>query len=106
MDKDSVIDCYDSVKYNFNMIFSIDGWVKYRKVPYKDGIVDVWVGDCADNPNNKEKSKISLNGSVTYIRFENENWGKIYKNISFSNYINYTKHELKNITHFQDNSAN
>lgn len=78
------------------MIFKTEGWVKFRTVPCKDGTVDVWIGDIADNPNNETQSKIALNGFTTYVRLYDE-WIRVYGNVPSSEYEKYTKEELKNM---------
>ena len=32
-----------------------EDWVKFRRVPCKEGHIDVWMGDAACNPNDEER---------------------------------------------------
>mgnify|MGYP000851074111 CR=1 FL=1 len=44
-------------------------WVKFRTIEHKGGgTVDVWRGDCINNPNNPKKSQLQLNAIATYYR--------------------------------------
>lgn len=45
-----------------------EGWVKFMRIPCKSGFIDRWVGDLADNPNNKCRSQQNLNSFSTYFR--------------------------------------
>ena len=52
-----------------------EGWVKFSRIPCVEGCIDVWYGDCAHNPNNKERPQWNLNGFSTFIRLNGEgNW--------------------------------
>lgn len=52
-------------------------WVKFVRHYCKEGFIDVWCGDCADNPNNKEKRNFNLNSNETYFRLNGVgNWEK------------------------------
>lgn len=55
-----------------------EGWVKFTRTECKEGFIDVWTGDCIDNPNNKYKNKWNLNGFNTYMRLNGEDkWIKL-----------------------------
>ena len=43
-------------------------WFKFRRYYFKDGFIDIWSGDCANNPNSDKKSKWNLNAFATYAR--------------------------------------
>lgn len=45
-----------------------EGWVQFQRIPCKNGFIDRWMGDMANNPNNKSKSAQNLNASTTYFR--------------------------------------
>ena len=49
-----------------------EGWVKFTRTECKEGFIDVWTGDCADNPNNKHKNRWNLNSFKTYMRLNGE----------------------------------
>lgn len=51
-----------------------EGWVTFRRVQCKEGTLDRWVGDCADDPNRKTQSKISLNMMVGSYRFDGKGY--------------------------------
>lgn len=52
----------------------VEGWVKFSRQKCVEGFIDVWYGDCADNPNNERKSHWNLNGFATYIRLDGGEW--------------------------------
>lgn len=43
-------------------------WFKFRRYYFMDGFIDIWFGDCADNPNLDKKSPWNLNAFATYAR--------------------------------------
>lgn len=43
-------------------------WVEFLRVQCVDGHIDIWTGDCADDPNNPKKMGYNLNSSATYYR--------------------------------------
>ena len=47
-----------------------EGWVRFSRIPFVTGCIDVWYGDCAHNPNNEIKPQWNLNGFRTYIRLD------------------------------------
>ena len=49
-----------------------EGWVKFIRVPFAEGFMDRWTGDCINNPNNQYKSNIQLNSMATYFRLNGE----------------------------------
>lgn len=51
-----------------------EGWVRFRRVPCKEGHIDVWHGDQSDNPNRTERSYYNLNSSATYLRCNGSEW--------------------------------
>lgn len=53
-----------------------EGWVKFSRHHCTEGCIDIWMGDCVDNPNNETKSHWNLNAFATFIRLNGE--GKWY----------------------------
>jgi hypothetical protein len=52
-----------------------EGWVKFSRYHCTEGCIDIWFGDCAHNPNNKEQPQWNLNAFSTFIRLNGEgNW--------------------------------
>ena len=49
-----------------------EGWVKFSRFNCTEGCIDIWNGDCADNPNRDIKSNWNLNGFATFIRLNGE----------------------------------
>ena len=49
-----------------------EGWVHFKRIPFAEGFIDRWVGDCINNPNNQYKGNWVLNGDATYIRLNGE----------------------------------
>ena len=45
-----------------------DDWVKFRRHYCLDGFIDFWQGDCASDPNRKEKNNVNLNSFTSYCR--------------------------------------
>jgi hypothetical protein len=44
-----------------------EGWVKFRRIYCKDGFIDHWIGNSANDPNELEPSNISLS-IISYFR--------------------------------------
>ena len=53
-------------------------WVKFSRFNCTEGCIDIWMGDCADNPNRDTQSNWMLNSFVTFIRLNGE--GEWYPN--------------------------
>ncbi len=51
-----------------------EGWVKFTRFYCKEGWIDQWVGDCADDPNRPIKSFYSLNAFSTCWRAKGTKW--------------------------------
>ena len=49
-----------------------EGWVKFSRYHCTEGCIDIWMGDCADNPNLDTKSYWNLNAFSTVIRLNGE----------------------------------
>lgn len=49
-----------------------ENWVKFSRYNCIEGFIDIWRGDCADNPNKETKSRWNLNSFITYIRKDND----------------------------------
>lgn len=52
----------------------IEGWVEFKRFECKEGTIDVWMGDSADNPNNKIQSNWHLNSFTKFFRLNNGEW--------------------------------
>jgi len=61
-------------------------WFKFIRVKCKEGFIDRWMGDCADNPNNEDKSRMHLNSTATFYRLNGKN--KWVSSRDFKNSIN------------------
>lgn len=48
-------------------------WFEFRRIHCKEGYIDYFLGDQADDPNKQNKSRISLNSSGEWFRFKGEN---------------------------------
>lgn len=55
-----------------------EGWVRFRRVPCKEGHIDVWMGDASCNPNHEYRPNYNLNSFATYLRCNGSKW--IHKN--------------------------
>lgn len=55
-----------------------EGWVKFTRYNCTDGCIDIWTGDCVDNPNNDNKSRLNLNAFATFVRLNGN--GRWYPN--------------------------
>ena len=51
-----------------------EGWVRFRRVPCKEGHIDVWMGDSGSNPNDEERPYYNLNSFATYLRCNGSKW--------------------------------
>lgn len=49
-----------------------EGWVEFRRFYFEDGVIDYWVGDMINNPNNIRKKPFNLNAFATYFRKDKE----------------------------------
>ena len=49
-----------------------EGWVRFSRHNCTEGCIDIWTGDCANNPNRDTKSHWNLNGFATFIRLNGE----------------------------------
>lgn len=47
-------------------------WAEFVRIPCKSGYIDIWIGDCANNPNNPTKSGVNLNAFRTFYRFDHK----------------------------------
>jgi len=48
-------------------------WVKFRTIQHPGGgSIDVWTGDCINNPNNPTKSGLQLNTTARYFRLNGQ----------------------------------
>lgn len=45
-----------------------EGWVKFSRYQCKEGFIDRWMGDVADNPNLPNKSTVALNAFSQWFR--------------------------------------
>lgn len=45
-----------------------EGWIDFQRIQCREGFIDRWIGDMADNPNLPTKNKWCLNAFVTYYR--------------------------------------
>lgn len=43
-------------------------WVEFLRLPCLEGYIDMWRGDCAQNPNNETRLGYNLNSFATYFR--------------------------------------
>lgn len=51
-----------------------EGWVRFRRIPCKEGHLDVWSGDQSCDPNEAERPYYNLNSSATYLRCNGSKW--------------------------------
>ena len=63
-----------------NIQQSSEKWYKFTRFHCKEGYIDVWVGDQANNPNSDNKSNMNLNTTSYYIRLNNGIWLSEYEN--------------------------
>jgi hypothetical protein len=49
-----------------------EGWVRFSRFNCTEGCIDIWMGDCSDNPNRETKSIWNLNAFSTFIRLNGE----------------------------------
>ncbi len=53
-------------------------WYTFRRIYCKEGFIDMWAGDCINDPNEDTKHNLQLNSSTTYYRLNGKGlW--IYK---------------------------
>jgi len=52
--------------------FLKEEWVEFSRYYCKEGFIDVWIGDCINNPNLSSKSKCQLNSFAWYYRLNGE----------------------------------
>ena len=78
-------------------------WVKYQRVECKEGFIDVWYGDSANNPNNDEEMSYCLNTMKTFFRLngkdewiESSSFNNYFKNFLCKNKENMTSNEIWN----------
>ena len=58
--------------------FLEEGWVKFIRIPCKEGHIDRWMGDSIDDPNKDSKSNIQLNSTATWYRCNSGKWKNSY----------------------------
>lgn len=51
-----------------------EGWVRFRRIPCKEGHIDIWQGDQSCDPNSAERPNFNLNSSATYLRCNDSEW--------------------------------
>lgn len=52
-----------------------EGWVIFTRHECEyGGYIDMWVGDCINDPNNIAKSNLQLNSTATYFRLNDSRW--------------------------------
>lgn len=78
-----------------------EGWVKFRRIPFKEGFIDKWMGDCINNPNNQYMSNMQLNSTASYYRLNGKglwiNRHDFNKSIiGITNWIEFTAEEVWN----------
>lgn len=77
-----------------------EGWVQFSRIPCKTGFIDRWMGDVADNPNNKSKSPQHLNAFASYYRLNGEGMWMPQRNfkklvsMAIGNQDNFTAEEI------------
>jgi len=59
---------------NIKYVTLKENWYKFFRFHCKEGHIDLWSGDMANNPNNEFKSNINLNTSTYYFRLNNGDW--------------------------------
>jgi len=52
--------------------YKTEDWVKFRRKPFREGFIDVWTGDCGQNPNCVGKSNFNLNSDTQYFRLNGQ----------------------------------
>ena len=53
---------------NEYIVHKSEGWVEFRRCHCLSGYIDIWTGDCINNPNKEKKSQYALNASAQYYR--------------------------------------
>lgn len=76
-----------------------EGWVKFSRHNCTEGCIDIWMGDCADNPNRETKSYWNLNAFATFIRLNGE--GEWYPN-AFRKGVNGFTSEMSEVATSQE----
>lgn len=61
-----------------------ENWVIFRRKKFKDGVIDIWTGDQAHNPNEPKMKRYNLNSNATWIRLNNTKWENIKDNFKSS----------------------
>ena len=51
-----------------------EGWVNFTRFHFKDGYIDKFMGDMADDPNSPNQVKIHFNASSSWIRLNKNEW--------------------------------
>jgi len=52
----------------------VNGWATIRRFVCKEGYIDMWQGDVADHPGEKQASQLHLNSMTTYYRTNTSGW--------------------------------
>lgn len=72
-----------------------EGWVSFTRVYCKEGYIDRWVGDQANDPNNHSKHNMNLNSTMSFYRLNDEKWISAYdlkvKGMFISDVVEYSK---------------
>ena len=76
-----------------------EGWVRFSRHNCTEGCIDIWMGDCADNPNRDTKSHWNLNAFSTFVRLNGE--GEWYPN-AFRKGVNGFTAEMSEVSTSQE----
>lgn len=57
-----------------NTEFFNEKWYSFLRIYCKDGYIDRWTGDCFDDPNKDNKSRLCGNMSSTWYRLNKGRW--------------------------------
>ncbi len=76
-----------------------EGWVNFSRFNCTEGCIDIWMGDCADNPNRESQSKWCLSSFATFIRLNGE--GEWYPN-TFRKGVNGFTAEMSEVSTSQE----
>lgn len=76
-----------------------EGWVNFSRFNCTEGCIDIWMGDCADNPNRDTKSRWNLNAFATFIRLDGK--GEWYPN-TFRKGVNGFTAEMSEVSTSQE----
>jgi hypothetical protein len=64
-------------------------WFTFRRVHFTEGFIDVWFGDCADDPNQEESQEEKTFINTAYYRLNGEgHWESKRKFLSMSAEMN------------------